>query len=57
MGNNMKVQTDVKNIDQVEKVYVVIDNENWIQVEFVDGEFKIKTYRYTTVVVEPMTIG
>lgn len=49
----MKVQTDVKNIDFVDgSVYLVIDNENWIEVEFIDGEFKIKTYHDTVAVVE-----
>jgi hypothetical protein len=45
----MKVET---NVNKNSAVWLIIDNENWIEVEFVDGEFKIETYRDTQITVK-----
>jgi len=49
----MVVQTAGKNIDNAEgPVFIVINDETWIEINFEDGEFKIETFQHTVAVVE-----
>jgi hypothetical protein len=51
----MVVQTTGKHIDNAESpVFIVIDNETWIEINFDNGEFKIETFQHTVAVVERM---
>ncbi len=52
----MRLQTCRRDPDDaMSSVFIVVEND-WIEVEFVDGEFKIKAYPETKVVVELLTI-
>jgi hypothetical protein len=52
---DMVVQTTGKHIDNAESpVFIVIDNETWIEINFDNGEFKIETFQHTVAVVERM---
>ena len=56
----MEIQTDIKRIKNVEgTVYLVLDNDNWIEIEAVtesdnEKKFVIKSYQHTHVSLEKM---
>ena len=50
---NARVQTEIEEIAWREgSAFFVIDDLNWIEVEFIDGEFRITPYHDTEVVID-----